>query len=330
MSPYQLEVTMRRIALLSLLPAILFAQATQPITQPAVESLINERKLDEARPQIQAMLAKDKNDANAMFLMGRLLQAEGKNGDAVDWFEKAVDRDDKNSRYHLFLGNAIGEEAQNASKLRQPFMARRIKKEFERAVELDPKSVDARSGLVGFYSQAPGIMGGDMDKAKAQATEIGKLDVVQGHLQMARVLLRTKDSAGAEREYKAIITDKPDTSLGYFLLAGYYRGAGRFDESFALYETVMKAHPTEPAAHLGWGGTSAQSGKNLERGEREIKQYIASAKDPGNVNLSNAHWRLGMVYEKTNRKDLARTEYNEALKIWPQSQNAKRSLDALK
>src|SRR6185503_1595694 len=149
---------------------------------PSVATLIDQRKLDEARPQVQAMLAKDKNDANAMFLMGRIFEAEGKSGDAVDWYEKAVKRDETNARYHLGLGNALGTEAQNASKFRQPFLARRVKSEFERAVALDPKMIDAREGLVGFYSQAPGFMGGDMDKAKAQAVEIGKMDKLRGHL----------------------------------------------------------------------------------------------------------------------------------------------------
>jgi Flp pilus assembly protein TadD len=37
-----------------------------------------------------------------------------------------------------------------------------------------------------------------------------------------------------------------------------------------------------------------------------------------------------MIYEKTNRKDQARAEYNEALKLWPQNENAKKSLEALK
>jgi len=46
--------------------------------------------------------------------------------------------------------------------------------------------------------------------------------------------------------------------------------------------------------------------------------------------MSNAHWRLGQIYEKTGRKELAKAEYGEALKLNPQNQNAKKSLEALK
>src|SRR3954469_18644571 len=115
---------MRRLTLIAFaIPFAFSAQAQTGAPVPGVAELIDQRKLDEARPLVQAMLAKDKNDANALFLMGRIFDADGKNSEAVDWYEKALKREDTNSRYHLFLGNALGEEAQNASPFRQPFLA---------------------------------------------------------------------------------------------------------------------------------------------------------------------------------------------------------------
>ena len=96
--------------------------------------------------------------------------------DAVGWFEKAVKANDKSSAHHLWLGNALGEQASHTNKLKLPFLARRVKGEFDKAVELDPRSWEARHGLIQFYSQAPGVMGGSMDKAKEQAREIGKIE----------------------------------------------------------------------------------------------------------------------------------------------------------
>ena len=92
----------------------------------------------------------------------------------------------------------------------------------------------------------------------------------------------------------------------------------------------MKMRPDEMPVHLTWAGTAAQSGKNLERGEREAKYYLENAKDAPIANMSNTHWRLGQIYEKTARKELAKTEYGEALKLNPQNQNAKKSLEGLK
>jgi tetratricopeptide (TPR) repeat protein len=319
---------MRFAAFLLAISFGLGAQAPLPPTSP--EQLIDARRFDEAKAAIQTMLAKDKNDPSALFYMGRLEYAQGHSGQAVDWFEKAVKRNESNSLYHTWLGNALGDEAQKASKLRQPFLARRVKSEYERAVALDPKSIDAREGLVDFYSIAPGFMGGSMDKAREQANEIVKLDPIRGNFRLARVAERSKDLPAAEVAYKSVITAAPDSAIGYYGLASFYRNQSRWDEAFATYDQLMKLKPDEMPVHLTWAGTAAQSGLQLERGEREVKLYLEQAKDAPLANMSNAHWRLGQIYEKTSRRELAKAEYTEALKLNPQNQNAKKSLDALK
>ena len=93
----------------------------------------------------------------------------------------------------------------------------------------------------------------------------------------------------------------------------------------------MKAKPDEIVAHAAWGFTAAQSGKNLDRGERELKHFLSNLpKDVAVVTLSAAHFRLGQIYEQTARKDLAKSAYGEAVKQNPQNQDAKKALDALK
>lgn len=49
-----------------------------------------------------------------------------------------------------------------------------MKSAWEKAVQLDPKTVDARESLIQYYLQAPAIAGGSVDKAIEMATEIKK------------------------------------------------------------------------------------------------------------------------------------------------------------
>ena len=324
---------MRRafLATLCALPFALGAQAPAAATPLTPEQLISQRRFDEVKPTIDAMLARDRNDPHALYLMGRLVYQQGKSGEAVDWFEKAIKRDETKALYHTWLGNALGDETQKANKLRQPFLARRVKSEFERAVALDSTAIDPREGLVDFYSMAPGIMGGSMEKAKAQAAEITKLNPIRGNLKTARVAEREKDFAAAERAYKSVIEAAPDSTQGYYAIGAFYRGQSRWDDAFTAYETLLKRKPDEVTAHLTWGGTAAASGRNLERGETELKFYLENApKDAPVQNQSSAHWRLGQIYEKTRRKEQARAEYTEAVRLNPQNQNAKKSLEELK
>lgn len=106
------------------------------------------------------------------FDAGMRLMRENRPDKAETQFERAVAADERSAFYHHWLANAVGQQAQNANPIRQGLIARRIRAEWERAVELDPNFLDARDGLITFYLQAPGFMSGSPEKARAQQREI--------------------------------------------------------------------------------------------------------------------------------------------------------------
>jgi tetratricopeptide (TPR) repeat protein len=296
-----------------------------------VQKLYDERRFDEARAEAEPQAKHKDSDAKSAYCVGRIAVAQDRSNEAVDWFEKAVDRDVNVALYHLWLGNALGEEAQKASKFRQPFLARRVKTEFEAAVRLDPASVDARHGLIQFYSQAPGIMGGSTDKAREQVNEIAKLNRMRGHLELAALLERDKDIVNAEREYQAAITAAPDSNAGYNGLINFSARQHKWDQVFATIEQLMKARPDERSAKLAYGRAAALSGQNLERGEQEIKSWLASPPDDVQpAALSLVHTRLGAIYERQGKADSARTAYQEAVRLNSKNIEAKHALEQLK
>lgn len=317
------------LLLLLALPALLAAQIPQ--SAPTPEQLFASGQLDEARAAYQAILARDRNEANALYYMGRIAEAQNRPKEAVEWFEKAVKQNDQSALYHTWLGNALGTVAQSATKLKQPFLARRVKSEFERAVQLDPTMWQARNGLIDFYSVAPGVMGGSMEKAKEQAAELLQLHPMRGQLALARIAERQKDSTAALAAYRAAVDAAPDSAPGYYALASWYRRQSRWDDAFATYERLMERKPDEVTAHATWGIVAAISGKQLERGERELKYWLANApKDASAQSYSNVHFRLGQIYAQTARPDLARGQYEEAIRRNPENKPAKEALAALK
>jgi len=294
------------------------------------QRLITDQKYDEARAETEGLLKRNPSDDVALHCMGMIYVAMDKPGDAVDWFEKAVKANDKSSAHHLWLGNALGEQASHTNKLKLPFLARRVKGEFDKAVELDPKSLDARHGLIQFYSQAPSVMGGSMDKAKEQAREIGKLDAIRGHVEMAALLERDKDVAGAEHEFNAIVSAAPDSGIGYNALGNFYRRQKRYSDAVSVYETLLRVKPDAVNAHLLIGWNLKLAGEN-DRGGREIKQWLsAPPKDAPSQNLSTAHQWLGDIYAAESKKDAARIEYQTALQLNPKNGDAKKALESLK
>ena len=323
-----LVVPVRAVLLLSVI-------ATTGLGQSADEQrgvkLFEDRNYAGARSALSSVLAREPRNAIALYYMGRVAMAEDRSGEAVGWFEKAVKVNDRSSDYHLWLANALGQEAQRASKLRQPFLARRVKSEFERAVELDPRSVAARRGLMDFYMIAPGVMGGSKDKARDQAAEIAKISPLQGRFASAAIAQREKDVQAVEREYVAAVAENPDSVVAHLSLSVFYQNAQRWDEAFAVLDRLLAAKPDDVRAHYQIGRAAALSGKQLERGEQSLKLWIARPPDDALITTrSGAHFRLGMVYDKQGKVDLARAEYEEALRINSRNEDARKALDRLK
>jgi tetratricopeptide (TPR) repeat protein len=297
----------------------------------AIQKLIEDRKYDEARTDMQAVIKKNDKDDVALHCMGRIYAAEDRAGDSQKWFERAVDADDKVAVHHLWLGNAIGTQAQTASKFKQPFMAKRIKSEFEKAVQLDPTLIDARHGLIQFYSQAPGFMGGSMDKAKEQAREIGKLNAWYGHWEMARLLERDKDLNGAEKEFTAAVSAAPDSVAPYLYLGSFHRRQKKWNEAIATYESFLKHKPDAVNVHLNIAYTLYQSGQDLAREEKETRLYLDKMPaDASKQNQAVAHFLLGHVAEKQGKKDVAKSEYQQAVTLNPANNEAKKALEGIK
>lgn len=314
------------VATLALVAGTARAQCTL-----AIQRLVNERKFDDARTQIQSLLARNPNDDQAVHCLGMISMSMDRPREAIGHFEHAIQLNDKSSLHHLWLGNSLGSVADSTSKIKQPFLARRVKSEFERAVELDPRSIGARHGLIQFYVRAPGVMGGSIDKAKDQAREIGKVNAMRGHLEMGNILNNDKKVAEAEAEYVEAINSSPDSSGIWYSIAQHYQDRQLWVEAFALYDRMLRQFPSEQMVHFWIGRTAAISGEQLDRGETELKGWLAAPpKDVAPVTLAGAHQRLGMIYEEQGKKDQARAEYNTALAIDPNSANAKKSLAALK
>jgi len=276
------------VALLALIPGIARAQCT-----PAQQRSITDRRYAEARAELQAQLKRAPNDDAAMDCMGRLLLEEGESGDAVDWLEKAVKIDGKSAQHHLGLGSALRAETMKAGPLKMPFLAGRLKKEYELAVALDPTLVDARHGLLQLYAFAPGVMGGSMAKAREQAAEILKLDPMRGHLDYGMLAERGEDFAGAEKEFLAGITVRPDNAVPYNATGSFYRRRARWADATAMYEKALKANPDARSTSI-------------------------------------AHYGLGVVHQKNGRAEPAKAEFAAALAANPDNAEAKKALASLK
>lgn len=286
-------------------------------------------KITEAKKVLEPWAKAHPKDAEAASYLGRCYWALQDYDQAIDWLEKAVALAPKNAEYQLWLARSTGRAAATSGMLRAMSLGKRCRVAYERAVALDPELIEARSDLVQFYLQAPGIMGGGVDKAQAQAGEIARRDPVRGAVAYANVALHEKDPAKAIKLLDAAIAKAPTEPRLRMALGMVYTSEERWDDAFGVYDAILTTEPNHWAALYQVGRTAALSGKRLDQGKAALERYIAGTPGPDAPPVANAHYRLGMIYQQQGNKNAARAEYQAALRLDPKLKDAKEALEKL-
>jgi tetratricopeptide (TPR) repeat protein len=264
----------------------------------------------------------------ALIEQGRDAISRGDSDAAIGIMEKAVAQSPESADAHFYLASAYASKVQESGMFGAAKYASKVKDQFEKAVALNPKYVEARFGLVQFYAGAPGIMGGSYDKALEQAREIKAIDPIVGHRAYAFIYSQQKKPDLAKKEYVDAIRGQPDSPKAHSYFGQYLVNAEKnFAAAFAEFETALKLDPSYMAAFYHLGRTASLANTNLARGEEALRKYVAYTPKENEPALANAHYFLGAVYESEGKKAEARQSYQAALKLNP---TQKRASEALK
>jgi len=241
--------------------------------------------------------------------------------------EKAVSLEPNNGLYHLWLGRIYGEKADHSIFLKGMGLARKVHTEFERAVEFAPDDWKARTDLAEFYLEAPAIVGGGKDKARAQAAALAPLNPASAHWVNARIAEKDKDIATAEQEYRAAIDASHGSAFAWLNLAGFYRHTNRLDDMEQALRTMETRPLDRPGALVDGAGLLLRTGRNYPMATRLLRRYIASSTTVEESPFFKAHYLLGEVLEKQGDRAAAAEEYRTALSM---AHTFARAQDALK
>jgi tetratricopeptide (TPR) repeat protein len=246
---------------------------------------------------------------------------------AADLYQKAIALEPKNAEHHFWLGAAHGEAAQAGNVFSQASNGKRAKAALEKAVELDPRHIEARLALLTFYLFAPGFMGGGEDKAMAQAAEIRKIDAIDGHRAYSRIYARQKKTDLVRKEYVDAVREQPNSARAHYFLGNFHLREKNYPAALHEYEMALKLDPQFMPTYVSLGQHAANSGTNFERGEEALRKYLTykpTSREPGHA---AAWYSIGVIQEKQGKKAEARASFNNALKLAPTDKNV---IEALK
>jgi tetratricopeptide (TPR) repeat protein len=320
----------------------------------APQALMDNGHHKRLRAMAEPLYREHPNDPEALWMMSFVKLTWGDHKTAIELAEKAVAADPKNPRYHLALAQAVGDEAQKASILRQPGLARRFKKELDTTLSLDPKNVAAMKYVIMYDFEAPGIMGGDKAEGRAMAERIMRVDAVKGYLAEVMLARYDKQESRVEELLRKALGAGPDSYEPHVTLAVFCLGpVKKYAEAETLARAAIRIDPGRAAAHTlliaaltaqdKWAeldGALAQSEEQApddltpyfraglaslarpdqaSRAERYFRKYLTQEPEPFGAKHSWAHWRLGQALEKQGRKPEAIAEWQASVKLDPES-----------
>lgn len=277
---------------------------------------------------LTAATAKSPDDASLHFLLGQNYYQLGDYNRATVNFERSVQLAPKESRYHDWLGKAVGRKAEGAIFFSAIGLARRTHHEFEVAVELDPGNLEAQRDLIRFEIYAPGIASGGEDRALKHIEALEKIDLLEGELARGELLNAKKRVAEADQIFAKILQAKTDRIGVYFEVAEHYLNRQMPPKMEEAVEAAQRTAPDDPRLMFYQGILLVLKGKDPSQAEMLLRTYLA--KVPENSELpahATAHEWLGKLYESQAKFSQAVEEYRASLATDPHNRAVQ---DALK
>ncbi len=179
------------------------------------ESLEEARRAYEASDYAKAIevleevSAKEPRNGDIQLLLAKSYLELQQHDAAIRSAEKAVALDPQNSVFHEWLGRAYGDKADRAGWFSAISLAKKTRKEFQMAVDLDDRNFSARQALVEFDCSAPGLVGGGEEKARPHIQRLMELDAAEGYYAAGNCRRQKKDFAGADEQFTKSLESRP-------------------------------------------------------------------------------------------------------------------------
>jgi len=298
--------------------------AAMAVADPAVVELLSLGRMNDA---ISVLVTR--NDAESMHLLSRAYYATEQWDEAARYGEKAVALRSGDASYHLWLAREYGRKAASANPVSAAALARKAKNEFERAVQLDPSSVEARLDLAQFYTEAPAIMGGGLDKARDQAAQVAKQQPAKSHLILARVAEKERQFTEAESQLRQAIAQTEEPAEYWLELAEFYRLQGRPDDMQKAVQSAVAQRGIPADTYFDAANELFEGGRDFPAAISYLKDYLASGELVEGAPAFRAHYLLGQLYEKTGRTPAAISEYQASLALASGFDRARKALSGL-
>lgn len=269
------------------LSSVLDAQETDQIKEGI--DLIQNKEYEKAKIIFKKIMKGQPKNILANFNLGKIYYKVGDFENAVNFFNKAINLNNKNANYYIWLGKAYEGKLEDAGLFSFASITSKMKSNFEKAIEIDPDNIEARYELAKLLNNASPLVGGSDSKAREQLKEIQKRDPLKGYELSAYFHWYEDEWEAAIKDYQKYVKKDTNNTEVYYMLGICFLQLKDYNNAFKNFKTLIKINPLN----------------------------------------DKAHWHLGRLYLKRGGKEQARIEYERAIQINPEKELYKKALNDL-
>ena len=250
--------------------------------------------------------------------------------------DRAIDAAPQCALAHVVLARALGRRMQDIGgvSLTALRLSRRYQEAYRAALEIEPDNVEARTLEIQYLIRAPGIAGGDRERAAARIAELARLSP-RAEADMRVSLTRVQ---GTPEE----LIDALEVRISFFpddfrARSEYARRAIGADQNERAEQELVSwpdgDNWREAERSYLRGAWRVRSGADLESAEELLIQSLSVERDPADTrpwpSRSQTFILIGAAREQGGKTSGARDAYLNALSEDPENDRARAGLDRL-
>jgi tetratricopeptide (TPR) repeat protein len=298
--------------------AVMFTLLAPDAAAHEYSALIKAWKFDQAEHAANVRLSVDRTNADALIAKTDVILAlapESRLDEAVTLAEQCIAAHPQRSECHEALGNVLGTKAMMGGFMAAIGYVGKIRDAFLKAIELDPDNIGARHALMTYYTQAPRVVGGSIDKAEALIADTAGINAGAAKLMQASLDMSGERYARAEAVALAVNTAGSEQlgELQRYVLGGIataYAIDEKFTESERVFREFDRRFPDDPTGVYGIGRTLQERGRIADAVAYFEKALAIHPR-------AHIYYRIGQCRQAAGDKARAIASFDKALSFKP-------------
>ena len=281
-------------------------------------ALLKADKFAEAERAAAARLTREPANADALIARSTAIAGGGAKAripEAISYAERCVASHPGQAACHLILGKMLGWKAMAGGMMSAMAYAGDIRDAFKKAVELDPRNLDARFSLLQYYMLAPAIAGGGKGKAADLQAQTAALHPEAGKLMQATLEAHDGDLARAEALSSAVrpgtdeeLRERHEAVLN--TIVGKYVMSAKIVEADRAVQMALRHYPA--SEHVGYSLARVRQEQGRHRDALATLEPLAAKHGRAHV-----LYRLGQSQQALGDKPRATASLEKALAALP-------------